>query len=475
MCRDVQIRVLDDYQGEENDIILLSLVRSNDRGKIGFMNIENRINVALSRAKHGMYIMGNMTQMSEKSPVWKQIHEKLINNDNIGSELELQCKVHPFETSSIKLYEDFEIKSPNGGCTLPCEQPFPSCEHKCPYTCHASHKYVKCKFPCSKLICDQQHPCPKMCFEECGKCKVLINKMLLCGHFQPVMCSTPIENFKCPKLIPKEMPSCKHVIDLECHIDPNSVSCTANCEAMLSCGHQCNRKCHPLYDVNHLQYKCYFECERKPPLCEFNHKCIKKCYQECGTCTVPMDRELKCGHIMNNIECGTLEKDIKCDKKCHRILKCGHVCSSQCGEGCGDCTEIVKKVFPSCNHRIRGTCSVLENIKFCPVKCEKILSCGHICKKTCGEKCGDCMEEIDKIIPECNHIAKVPCSISPSIEYCYGNCTKTLVCDHKCAEKCNEPCTSNCENLVENYCSRNHKVLVKNVTLIKKQVRLPLV
>ncbi|RXG62039.1 NFX1-type zinc finger-containing protein 1 [Armadillidium vulgare] len=265
MCSDVQIRVLDDYQGEENDIILLSLVRSNDRGKIGFMNIENRINVALSRAKHGMYIMGNMTQMSEKSAVWKQIHEKLINNDNIGSELELQCKVHPFETSSIKLYEDFEIKSPNGGCTLPCEQPFPSCEHKCPYTCHASHKYVKCKFPCSKL-CDQQHPCPKMCFEECGKCKVLINKMLPCGHFQPVMCSTPIENFKCPKLIPKEMPSCKHVIDLECHIDPNSVSCTANCEAMLSCGHQCNRKCHPLYDVNHLQYKCYFECERKASL-----------------------------------------------------------------------------------------------------------------------------------------------------------------------------------------------------------------
>ncbi|RXG62040.1 hypothetical protein Avbf_14359 [Armadillidium vulgare] len=174
------------------------------------------------------------------------------------------------------------------------------------------------------------------------------------------------------------------------------------------------------------------------------------------------------------MECGTLEKDIKCDKKCHRILKCGHVCSSLCGEDCGDCTEIVKKVFISCNHRIRGTCSVLENIKFCPVKCEKILSCGHICKKTCGEKCGDCMEEIDKIIPECNHIAKVPCSISPSIEYCYGNCTKTLVCDHKCAEKCNEPCTSNCENLVENYCSRNHKVLVKNVTLIKKQVRLPL-
>ena len=50
---------VDNYQGEENDIILLSLVRSNPDSQIGFLKISNRVCVALSRAKHGLYIFGN--------------------------------------------------------------------------------------------------------------------------------------------------------------------------------------------------------------------------------------------------------------------------------------------------------------------------------------------------------------------------------------------------------------------------------
>ena len=47
----VRVTVVDNFQGEENDIILLSLVRSNEDGNIGFLKIENRVCVALSRAK----------------------------------------------------------------------------------------------------------------------------------------------------------------------------------------------------------------------------------------------------------------------------------------------------------------------------------------------------------------------------------------------------------------------------------------
>lgn len=49
----MRITVVDDFQGEESKIILLSLVRSNEDSKIGFLATENRICVALSRAKHG--------------------------------------------------------------------------------------------------------------------------------------------------------------------------------------------------------------------------------------------------------------------------------------------------------------------------------------------------------------------------------------------------------------------------------------
>ena len=51
--RGVRVTAVDNFQGEENDIILLSLVRSNEEGKIGFLQTANRVCVALSRAKKG--------------------------------------------------------------------------------------------------------------------------------------------------------------------------------------------------------------------------------------------------------------------------------------------------------------------------------------------------------------------------------------------------------------------------------------
>lgn len=59
--RKVRISTVDNYQGEENDIILLSLVRSNNFDQIGFLKTSNRICVALSRARNGLYIFGNKT------------------------------------------------------------------------------------------------------------------------------------------------------------------------------------------------------------------------------------------------------------------------------------------------------------------------------------------------------------------------------------------------------------------------------
>lgn len=56
---EVKVITVDNFQGEENDIIILSIVRSNAESNIGYLKISNRVNVALSRAKHAMYIFGN--------------------------------------------------------------------------------------------------------------------------------------------------------------------------------------------------------------------------------------------------------------------------------------------------------------------------------------------------------------------------------------------------------------------------------
>lgn len=63
----IRISILDNYQGEENDIILLSLVRSNKEGKIGFLDKDNRVCVALSRAKKGLYLIGNFDFIQKHS------------------------------------------------------------------------------------------------------------------------------------------------------------------------------------------------------------------------------------------------------------------------------------------------------------------------------------------------------------------------------------------------------------------------
>jgi len=55
----VNVQTVDNFQGEENDIIILSLVRNNPKSNIGFLKISNRVNVALSRARWGLFIFGN--------------------------------------------------------------------------------------------------------------------------------------------------------------------------------------------------------------------------------------------------------------------------------------------------------------------------------------------------------------------------------------------------------------------------------
>jgi len=82
----ININVTDSFQGEENDIILLSLVRSNNANNtIGFLKIHNRICVALSRARCAMYIVGNLNFLMEHEDMWKNIAGTLIQANAVGT------------------------------------------------------------------------------------------------------------------------------------------------------------------------------------------------------------------------------------------------------------------------------------------------------------------------------------------------------------------------------------------------------
>ena len=47
----IVVNTIDGFQGQERDVIYISLVRSNEQGEIGFLSDERRMNVALTRAK----------------------------------------------------------------------------------------------------------------------------------------------------------------------------------------------------------------------------------------------------------------------------------------------------------------------------------------------------------------------------------------------------------------------------------------
>ena len=63
---------VDRYQGDENNFVLISLVRSNKQSKAGFVSERNRLIVALSRARCGVYLFGNDLLLREKSREWTQ-------------------------------------------------------------------------------------------------------------------------------------------------------------------------------------------------------------------------------------------------------------------------------------------------------------------------------------------------------------------------------------------------------------------
>ncbi|RWS08662.1 NFX1-type zinc finger-containing protein 1-like protein [Dinothrombium tinctorium] len=88
----MRISTVDGFQGEENDIILISFVRSNIRDDIGFLKISNRVCVALSRARKGMFCIGNFEKMRSISELWQNILAVVKDQNAIGDKIKLGCK-----------------------------------------------------------------------------------------------------------------------------------------------------------------------------------------------------------------------------------------------------------------------------------------------------------------------------------------------------------------------------------------------
>ncbi|KAK3421368.1 hypothetical protein EUGRSUZ_G02020 [Eucalyptus grandis] len=69
----VKVKSVDGFQGGEEDIVIISTVRSNSRGTIGFLSDTKRTNVALTRARYCLWILGNGQTLTKSDSVWKAV------------------------------------------------------------------------------------------------------------------------------------------------------------------------------------------------------------------------------------------------------------------------------------------------------------------------------------------------------------------------------------------------------------------
>ncbi len=387
----VRTAVVDDFQGEESTIILLSLVRSNPDQKIGFVGIDNRICVSLSRAKVGMFIIGNELMLRDNhKTVWPEIIQQLKSMECIGEALPLFCQIHQDYKVEAKTAKDFIDKCPEGGCKKKCNSRLP-CGHTCPRLCHPydqEHVEYKCVLICEKQL-DCGHKCKQKCHkcsDGCFPCKVKVPKTLPCGHSQQCYCSDDPEEVKCKKLCDKEL-NCGHFCQEKCS-EPCTVECPAQVDKNLSCGHTVPGPCYLREDL----IECPIPCNT---LLDCEHKCP-------GTCFL-----CKMGRL-----------HIGCTSKCDRILTCGHACEFPCTPSCPPC---IKPCANFCKH--------------------------NRCPKKCFEPCAPCMEPCDWscLHFKCTQPCGMPCNRLP----CNQPCNKYLDCGHKCIGLCGELCPELCRKCNE--------------------------
>ncbi|KAJ3150080.1 hypothetical protein HDU86_006703 [Geranomyces michiganensis] len=126
----VRLSTVDNFQGEEANVVVISTVRCNTSGRTGFLKIDNRVNVMVSRAKHGQYIFGSASTIrrSQAPTMFKKVVQLLDEQGRLGTALPLQCARHPETIMSASTAAEIRQLAPDGGCGLDCRATLP-CGH----------------------------------------------------------------------------------------------------------------------------------------------------------------------------------------------------------------------------------------------------------------------------------------------------------------------------------------------------------
>ena len=321
----IRVVTVDNYQGEENDVILVSLVRSNAQNVIGFLSNQNRINVALTRARRMLYLFGNAECIKshevrdyanpDQESYWLQVINHLEMRQSVGNEIVYKYP-NKKRIQYLRNLESFDEKPIAISSTL-CNKRL-RCGHLCQMKSHSysistadpdGHGKFKCQKECNNLTIGNKNPQSG----DLGQMK---------GHSYPASKADPHGhgNLKGEK------------IDTSQKI----------CNKRLRCRHICKMPSHSYYTSEedpdgHGNLKCEQLCNK--------HPCGHSCGAKCPGCKKPSKFICKtlvsylnprCSH-KGVFECQKLEKDpssLVCRKKCGKQVPGGKRCVRFCYEPC---------------------------------------------------------------------------------------------------------------------------------------------
>jgi hypothetical protein len=400
----VRLATVDSFQGEEAEVVIISTVRNNPEGRTGFLKTDNRVNVMLSRAKHGMYIFGSSKTilLNDRDSLLGKAVNTLQARGQLGNDLiQIRCDRHPAKEIIVRAPEDFNRLSPDGGCQQPCGSRLP-CGHMCPRCCHENeedrHPSITCIQACPIFCSGCQQPCQKLCGESC-RCATPVEIALSCGHMHTIPCwkrTQSIENIECTTLVQRPATA-------KCAHSGLRITCNTASKLREALNHWTTHK--DCIGFEKILAFCAEPCQGERQQC--GHRCKQRCgscflarlstegaTQHRGACGQPCDRDLFCNHRCTGL-CHGARDCSPCEQKC--TTRCSHsACSASCRDPCALCVEPCSW---GCEHieKCDLPCGLPCERPPCDEFCQKVLPCGHLCPSLCGETCPDS----EKACPEC--------------------------------------------------------------------------
>ena len=379
----ITTNTIDMFQGDENKYIIVSLVRSNNKGQIGFLGELNRRCVAQSRAKCGMYFIGNKDTLSSRPMPWKPFIEGMSQVGCVSDSLPLQCSKHKAKSVyPVKSGAELSklVTSPGLICKFPCGDVFPCGLHKCTKPCIPLHSHSSCtvmvdfRFPMS--ICQYQHLNQKRCHESVEtlirrgeKCKHKVDFTFpTCKHTGTRACWEDKAQMKCKTKVIYKPSTCNHFKEVPCHLNQQYALQPPRCTEEVSfrksdCHHNATRECHQ----KESEILCKVKISYTFPACDHPSPIPKKCSEPITwVCKHTFHVLGSCGHFIQK-ECSQSLSTLQCMfRPCVKLRSCKHPCTNRCGEACdlGDCArceEEMKKQLKKMQHRARVKIKKLED------------------------------------------------------------------------------------------------------------------